>query len=177
MAYADTRTPGSGFLTALFVAAMAGAVLLGFAGAKQSAQAQSLQAQTLQAQIFQAQGIQAQVGPNPAITAVIRTQLDAFRAGDRQQAYAQASPFIQSRFPNAGIFMEMVTRGYAPLIGPKATDFLPPEVGPNGSPIQPMTLLDSSGRGWMAYYTMEQQADGSWRIAGCQLVPLSDGTA
>lgn len=111
----------------------------------------------------------AQAAPDPAITQVIETQLRAFAAGDRQTAYDQAAPIIRSKFPNAGIFMEMVTRGYSPLIAPKATDFLPPEAAPGGRVEQRMALVDAEGRSWTAVYTMERQEDGSWKIAGCRL--------
>lgn len=118
-----------------------------------------------------------QAAPDAAITTVIDTQLSAFRAGDRQRAYAQAAPFIQKKFPNAGIFMEMVSRGYTPLIAPKATDFLPPEPLGDGRVRQPMALLDSKGQGWIAHYLMERQPDGSWKIAGCRLEKAPDAAA
>ncbi|MBP5858657.1 DUF4864 domain-containing protein [Marivibrio halodurans] len=114
-----------------------------------------------------ARGIQA--APDPAILSVITTQLDAFRIGDRMTAYDQAAPFIQRKFPDADNFMDMVVRGYAPLIAPRSTDFLPPEPGPDGRVVQPMALLDAEGRGWIARYIMERQADGGWKIAGCRL--------
>ena len=85
-------------------------------------------------------------GADPAVTAVIDRQLDAFRAGDRNAAYAQAAPNIQARFPNAGLFMTMVEQGYSPLIGPKATDFLAPTPLSADRLVQPMALIDSQGR-------------------------------
>ena len=119
----------------------------------------------------------AQAAPNQAITAVIDTQLSAFSAGDRQRAYAQAAPTIQKMFPNAGIFMEMVARGYSPLIAPRATDVLPPETIAEGRVRQPMALLDAKGEGWIAHYTMERQPDGTWKIAGCRLEKAPDAAA
>ena len=43
-----------------------------------------------------------------AMRSVIQTQLDAFARNDAVKAYAQASPRIQSTFPNTEIFMAMV---------------------------------------------------------------------
>ncbi|GIT53113.1 MAG: hypothetical protein Ct9H300mP16_02730 [Pseudomonadota bacterium] len=43
----------------------------------------------------------------------------AFRSGDPETAYAQASPHIRSIFPTSGIFMGMVKAGYAALIRPR----------------------------------------------------------
>lgn len=118
-----------------------------------------------------------QATPDPAILSVITTQLGAFRVGDRVTAYDQAAPFIRRKFPDADNFMDMVTRGYAPLIAPRATDFLPPEPGPDGRVVQPMALLDAEGRGWIARYTMERQADGGWKIAGCRLEKAPEAAA
>ncbi|MEQ8604805.1 MAG: DUF4864 domain-containing protein [Marivibrio sp.] len=116
----------------------------------------------------------ADAAPDPAVTQVIETQLRAFAAGDRRTAYAQAAPSIQAMFPNAGIFMEMVKRGYSPLIAPKATDFLAPKPARGGRIEQRMALVDADGRSWTAVYTMERQPDGAWKIAGCRLERGSD---
>ncbi|MCR9221521.1 MAG: DUF4864 domain-containing protein [Alphaproteobacteria bacterium] len=111
---------------------------------------------------------------DPALTAVIDRQLAAFAAGDRQAAFAQAAPAIQARFPDPDIFMRMVTTGYGALIGPKATTFLAPEALSGGRVLQPMALIDAEGQGWTAFYTMEPQADGGWKIAGCRLARNPD---
>ncbi len=36
--------------------------------------------------------------------------------------------------------------------------------------MQEVTLIDANGQAWLALYTMEQQPDGSWKIAGVRLV-------
>ena len=38
-------------------------------------------------------------------------------------------------------------------------------------------VVGPDGHAYMAYYTMERQPDGSWRISGCHLVELEDQSA
>jgi hypothetical protein len=35
-------------------------------------------------------------------------------------------------------------------------------------------VVGPDGLSYLAYYTMERQADGSWRINGCYLVRMED---
>jgi hypothetical protein len=101
-----------------------------------------------------------------AIRDVIAGQLDAFRADDGAQAFAYASPAIQSIFKDPDTFMTMVRAGYQPVYRPQEVEFrdlVPLEgrwtqrvlvVGPDGVPV-------------VAQYFMEKQPDGTWRIDGC----------
>ncbi len=101
-----------------------------------------------------------------AIRHVIEGQLDAFRTDDGTQAFAYASPAVQSIFKTPETFMSMVRAGYQPVYRPREVEFrdlVPLEgrwtqrvlvVGPDGVPV-------------VAQYFMEKQPDGSWRIDGC----------
>lgn len=104
-----------------------------------------------------------------AIRDVIGAQLDAFLADDDQRAWSYASPGIQQMFRSVEIFMGMVRQGYPPVHRPKARVFEDLRDAPNG-PEQDVRLTDAAGEQWIAIYTMEQQPDGSWKIAGCRLV-------
>ena len=107
---------------------------------------------------------------------VIQTQLDAFARNDAVKAYAQASPRIQSIFPNAEIFMAMVRQGYSALISPAFVSFLG-VVDDSGRPVVRVLVEGRDGRRWMAFYTMVKLADASWRIGGCFLTKLSEESA
>ncbi|MEQ8828325.1 MAG: DUF4864 domain-containing protein [Alphaproteobacteria bacterium] len=109
-----------------------------------------------------------------AVATIIQNQLNAMAAGDRAKAYSYAAPFIQQKFRNPDIFMEMVTRGYAPLIAPQAVEFQRFEAS-GGRATQAVMLVARDGSAWMATYFMQQMEDGSWRIAGCQLEKLPGG--
>ena len=107
-----------------------------------------------------------------AMSAVIRTQLDAFAHNDAVKAYAQASPRVQSIFPTAEIFMAMVRNGYSALITPAFVSFLD-VVDDSGRPVVRVLVEGQDGRRWMAFYTMVQLDDTTWRIGGCFLTKLS----
>ena len=111
-----------------------------------------------------------------AMRSVIQTQLDAFARNDAVKAYAQASPRIQSTFPNTEIFMAMVRQGYSALISPAFVSFLG-VVDDSRRPVVQVLVEGRDGRRWMAFYTMVQLADASWRIGGCFLTKLSEESA
>jgi len=108
----------------------------------------------------------------PAMRTTIERQLMAFRSGDAETAYAQASPHIRSIFPTSGIFMGMVKAGYAALIRPQGVTFLGlvPDTLP---PVYRVLVEGRDGRRWLALYQMSQQPGGAWLIGGCTLVRLA----
>lgn len=106
-----------------------------------------------------------------AMQRVIDAQLDAFARDDERGAFAFASPGIQERFGTAATFAQMVREQYAVVYRPASRAFLRPVVE-DGTVIFPVQLSDRDGRVWVALYTMQRVA-GSWKIAGCQLVPAS----
>ena len=97
---------------------------------------------------------------------MIEGQLSAFKNRQRPQAFAYASPAIQSIFKIPDTFMSMVRAGYQPVYRPKEVEFrdlVPVEgrwtqrvlvVGPDGVPV-------------VVQYIMEKQPDGLWRIDAC----------
>ena len=103
------------------------------------------------------------------IETIIRSQIDAFQRDDGTEAYSYASPGIQTMFQNPDIFMRMVRQGYQPVYRPRRVDFLSvSEAG--GRIVQSVAIVGPDGGNWIAMYPMERQPDGTWRIAGCQLV-------
>lgn len=105
-----------------------------------------------------------------AMQAVVQAQLEAFKAGDAQRAYSLASPAIQQQFGDAQGFFSMVRSAYPMLIAPSSLAWRLPEPAPGGA-VQPVQLRDRQGRAWLATYQLQAQADGSWRISGCIVVP------
>ncbi|MEM1289936.1 MAG: DUF4864 domain-containing protein [Cyanobacteria bacterium P01_H01_bin.162] len=110
-----------------------------------------------------------------AITTVIQQQMDAFQADDAELAFSFASPTIQAQFQSAAQFMAMVRSQYATVYRPQAVEFGDLE-WVDDSPVQAVVVLGPVGEWMTAYYPMEQQADSTWRIAGCVLVPLPGET-
>src|SRR3982751_5074632 len=100
---------------------------------------------------------------------VIRAQEQAFRRDDASAAYSYAAPAIRDIFPAPDIFMSMVQNGYPPVYRHKSFEF--GDSKSEGSRIaQHVHIIDANGEAWEALYTLEQQADGSYKITGCSLL-------
>lgn len=115
-------------------------------------------------------------GDAEAIRSVIEQQLQAFRADDGQQAFAYASPAIQSIFKNPDTFMSMVRAGYRPVYRPREVEFRD-LVAVEGRWTQRMLVVGPDGVPVIAQYVMEKQPDGSWRIDGCVFEQSTEDTA
>ncbi len=104
-----------------------------------------------------------------AVIGVIASQMDAFRADDAERAYSYAAPTIKRMFPTPSVFMDMVRRGYRPVYRAEDPLFTRSRLVGEGRIVQEVLLTGPEGRPWTAVYTLERQADGSWRITGCYL--------
>ena len=107
-----------------------------------------------------------------AIRAVIQEQLDAFARDDAARAFALATPGIRARFGTPEAFLEMVRAAYPVVYRPRSVEF-DASVILEGEVMQPVRMIDAEGRAWIALYPMERQANGTWRINGCQLARLN----
>jgi hypothetical protein len=107
-----------------------------------------------------------------AIHEVIADQLDAFTRDDAPRAFSLATTGIRAQFGTPEKFIDMVRSAYPVVYRRKTAQFEKPEVV-GGEVIQAVTMTDEEGRAWIALYPMQRQADGSWRINGCQLARLS----
>ena len=104
-----------------------------------------------------------------AIRSVISGQIDAFRQDDAAGAFAFASPSIQGLFGTPAGFLAMVQHSYLPVYRPGSVDFTALRTD-DGSTVQDVEVIGPDGLAYTARYTMEKEADGSWRIDGCQLL-------
>jgi hypothetical protein len=108
-----------------------------------------------------------------AIQRVIQGQMNAFRVDDWTAAFAYAAPSIRQKFQSPQIFSQMVTQAYQPVYRPRSVEFRELKASEFG-PTQEVFVVGPDGVGYLAYYTMEQQPDGTWRISGCYLVQIQD---
>lgn len=115
-------------------------------------------------------------GARQAIQSVIERQVDAFRRDDGREAFGYATPDLQQQFGSAEIFMQMVRSGYQPVYRPQSFRFQELKTI-NGVPTQLVRVVGPDGVPKMALYFMQQQADGSWRIAGCTLLEFEGDEA
>ena len=108
-----------------------------------------------------------------AIRQTIESQIAAFKADDADLAFSFAAPMIQNRFGDSSRFVAMVKRGYLPVYRPRQFEFSD-LLDIRGKPTQRLVVVGPDNDVFSAYYMMEQQVDGSWRISACILRPLGD---
>jgi hypothetical protein len=108
-----------------------------------------------------------------AIRAVVEQQLAAFQRDDGETAFGFASPGIREHFGTAENFMQMVRSGYQPVYRPREVSF-GALTSVEGKLVQRVLLVGPDGVAVVALYTMERQADGSWRISACYLTTSDD---
>ena len=100
---------------------------------------------------------------------VITAQIDAFRRDDGQAAFAFAAPVIQSQFGDSEHFIAAVRQAYQPVYRPRSFSF-GTLATKDGKTTQLVEVIGPDGRGATAVYSMEHEADGTWRISGCELL-------
>ncbi len=104
-----------------------------------------------------------------AIRSVITRQMEAFKRDDAAGAFAFAAPGVQATFGDSAHFMAIVRHAYMPVYRPHSVEFT--ELKSEGGVIvQTVELVGPDGIAKTAYYTMEHEPEGSWRIAACTLV-------
>ncbi|MER3482665.1 MAG: DUF4864 domain-containing protein [Meiothermus sp.] len=102
-----------------------------------------------------------------AVQAVIQAQINAFKKDDALTAYSFAAPGIKQMFGSPEVFIEMVRRGYGPIYRPLKLEFGKASRTATGI-MQTVKIVGLDGKKILAYYLMERQGDGSWKIAGVQ---------
>lgn len=120
-------------------------------------------------------------GPAPALAAdppseadraqirdVIGRQLEAFKRDDGETAFSFAAPGIKSIFGTVDNFMSMVRNGYQPVHRWQSFAFRDLRLVEDWV-IQKVHIEAQDGSSVTAFYVMEKQPDGTWRIAGCSL--------
>ena len=102
---------------------------------------------------------------------IIRSQEEAIGRDDAATAFSFAAPSIQGIFQDPDTFLSMVRKGYAPIYRHKSFDFGVSRTV-DGKIAQSVTIVDADGVSWEALYILEQQPDGTMKIAGCTLSKL-----
>ena len=103
------------------------------------------------------------------IRAVIHRQIDAFKRDDARGAFVLASPGVQRAFGTPERFLDTVRMAYRAVYRPATVAFLDLMVF-SGEVVQQVQIVDRAGSVWVAYYAMQRQQDGTWRMHGCHLV-------
>ncbi len=103
---------------------------------------------------------------------IIAGQLQAFKADNGSEAYSFAAPTVKQVFPDAESFMAMVQRGYPMVYRNQSYEFGALGQDALGRPTQQVKITGLNGEHYVADYAMQQQPDGSWKIAGCTLMKI-----
>ena len=107
-----------------------------------------------------------------AVRATVEAQLEALAADDAKKAFSFAAPAIREMFVTPERFVAMVRSGYPAVYRPASVTFLQP-LRVQGLVVIGVRLTDADGAQWLATYSLERQADTSWRISGCDVQPAT----
>lgn len=108
--------------------------------------------------------------PTADFRRIITSQLAALQNGDADGAWAFAHSSIRSMFGSPDRFYQMVDRGYRPLIDFTRVTFQEAEQADQVW-VQPVRLRDLNDDEYLAFYAMQRNSEGEWRIAGVQIYP------
>jgi ketosteroid isomerase-like protein len=106
------------------------------------------------------------------VRTVIESQLNAFAADQDDAAYSHAAPVVKMAFPTVDQFMRMVKGGYKMVYRNTSREFQKLEKDGLGRPSMRVLLTAEDGKRYEAFYAMEKQPDGTWKIAGCVVLEL-----
>jgi Domain of unknown function (DUF4864) len=106
------------------------------------------------------------------IKTVIESQLNAFAIDNGNEALSYAAPIVKQIFKTPEQFMAMVKQGYQPVYRNSNRIFGDVFQDGLGRPAMRVVLTGADGKRYEALYAMEEQADGTWKIAGCVILAI-----
>jgi hypothetical protein len=104
-----------------------------------------------------------------AIQDVVQSQLDALSEDDAGRAFSLATEHMRSLIGTPDRFLQMIKDQYPPVYRNRRALFSPPE-RIDGHTIVIVRLTDKDNSVWLAVYELTREADGAWKIEGCNLV-------
>lgn len=104
-----------------------------------------------------------------AIRTTVQSQFDAFARDDADAAFALASAPTRTQFGTPEKFMTAVKTRYQAVYRHRVAFFTDAEKIAGGV-VQSVRLTDADDHVWVALYRMAREADGKWRILGCELL-------
>jgi hypothetical protein len=104
-----------------------------------------------------------------AIHDVVQSQLDAFSEDDASRAFSLATEHMRALIGTPDRFLQMIKDQYPPVYRNRLALFSQPE-RIDGHTVIIVRLTDSDNLVWLAVYELAREADGAWKIEGCNLV-------
>ena len=111
---------------------------------------------------------QAQPSVAHAVTQVVQSQLNAFAQDDAETAFKLSTASTRQLIGTPNELLSVIKHKFAPIYRHSKAIFAKPEII-NRSALQIVHLTDADNLVWIAIYQVEQEADGIWRVDGCQL--------
>ncbi len=99
------------------------------------------------------------------IAETVIEQLKAFAEKDAKKAYSLAAPAARADFVSANQFLNNLNDIYQLITRSRIERLDGLDMG-NADPRQRILLTSPSGRMWMAYFTMQKQPGGEWKVLG-----------
>jgi hypothetical protein len=103
-----------------------------------------------------------------AVTLVVQSQLLAFADDDAETAFSLATKSTQKLAGTPNDFLKVIKQRFTPIYRHRNALFSEPEII-EGHALQVVQLIDHDNLVWIAIYEVEREADGAWKIDGCQL--------
>lgn len=104
-----------------------------------------------------------------AIHDVVQSQLDALSEDDAGRAFSLATKHMRSLIGTPDRFLQMIKDQYPAVYRNRLALFSQPE-RIDGHTMIIVRLTDSENSVWIAIYELMREADGTWKIEGCNLV-------
>jgi hypothetical protein len=103
-----------------------------------------------------------------AVTLAVQSQLHAFSEDDAETAYNLATESTKNLAGTPNDFLKVIKQRFTPIYRHRHALFSEPEII-EGHALQVVQLIDHDNLVWIAIYEVEREADGKWKIDGCQL--------
>ena len=107
-----------------------------------------------------------------AIRQAVESQLKAFAQDDAAKAFELATEDTRTRAGTPDNFLRLIREHFNPIYRFTSVIFSRPEMV-DGLPVQLVRVADNDGKVWLALFSMQHEADGSWKIDDCRLFETS----
>lgn len=104
-----------------------------------------------------------------AIQSAVQLQIEALANDDADRAFALTTETTRSRLGSPGNFLKMIKEQYDPVYRHRLALYQSPQIV-LGKVYQVVRLTDLDSHVWLAIYLMHKDAEGTWKIDGCQLI-------
>ncbi|MGV3741658.1 MAG: DUF4864 domain-containing protein [Burkholderiaceae bacterium] len=103
------------------------------------------------------------------IRSVIQSQLHAVSRDDAEVAFSFTSTSTRGELGSPDDFMDLIRHDFPMLYRHRQVMFEEPDIDVNHA-TQIVQFIDEKDSVWVGIYKMQREKNGSWKVAGCQLI-------